>query len=269
MHSRYETARSLVVALLAAAAAAALPACEDRSVPDDVQRARTGGIARVPRVGQGTSVGGGDRGAAGADDGDRDDTGAGVSGAGGNASLPGVGGAGGSAGIPGVGGVGGGAGIPGTGGVGGGSAGVPGEGGVGGSAGIPGTDAAGVDLAIPVPSAVVRANPGLGIGGSLGGVGTNLAPAASFTISPPCISELQTAVTLASSSVDPDGDSLRCSWELPSAVPNASEDCTVTVTFFDAVESPVVLFVDDGTRVSSAEAVIGTCPVTPAEPAFP
>jgi hypothetical protein len=57
---------------------------------------------------------------------------------------------------------------------------------------------------------------------------------------------------------------------VPGAVPTTSEDCAVTVTFSDPNESPVVLFVDDGERVSSAETTIEPCPpLVPLQPGFP
>ena len=69
--------------------------------------------------------------------------------------------------------------------------------------------------------------------------------------------------------MDADGDSLRCSWEIPNAVPSSSEACTVTVTFSDPAQAEVVLHVDDGERVSSATAAIEPCPAVPGQPAVP
>jgi hypothetical protein len=262
MNPRRTPNRMLLAALLAASTATL--GCRDRGVPDDVPHARTGGIGRAPVVGQATGVGSGQR----DDTGPAGGAGAGASGVsaggfGGSAGIPGTGGTGGSAGIPGTGGFGGSAGIPGTGGTGG-SAGIPGVEGVGGAAGIPGVEGVAGSAGIPGgdlgasddATAGTGAAGALGIGGSLGGVGTNLSPVASFVASPPCISEIQTTVTLASSSVDPDGDPLRCSWVLPDATPNSSEDCMVTVTFFNAVESEVQLLVHGVTGT------IARCPGT-------
>jgi hypothetical protein len=147
-----------------------------------------------------------------------------------------------------------------------------------GAAGTPGSNVAVGSAGIPAPDTgdddddetdTAGTGGSLGIGPSLGRVGTNEPPVASFTVSPQCISDVQTQVTLASSSVDLDGDSLSCSWAVPGAIPATSEDCAVTVTFSEPNESPVVLFVDDGERVSSAEATVEPCPpLVPAAPGF-
>jgi hypothetical protein len=243
---------TLTAGLLACAAA---PACEDRGPPDDVPYTRTGGIARPPTVGVNSNVGTGAASAAGAGG---EAQGAGADG---NPDVPGVG-AGGSAGIPGIDDAQGRAGIPGVDDAQG-SAGIPGIDEAAGSAGIPGADT-GDD------ADAAGAGGSLGIGPSVGRVGTNSPPVASITASPQCISDLQTQVTLASSSVDQDGDSLSCSWAMPGAIPTTSEDCAVTVTFSDPSESPVVLFVDDGERVDSAELTIEPCPpLVPQQPGFP
>jgi hypothetical protein len=145
---------ALAVALLTCSAAAL--ACADRSPSDDVPYARTGGIARVPAVDVDSNVGADAAGAAVAG-GEAQGAAAGVDG---NPDVPGIGGAVGSAGIPGVAGM-----------VG--SAGIPGIDEAAGGAGISGADTGDDDTAGTGGS--------LGIGPTLGRVGTNEPPVASFT----------------------------------------------------------------------------------------
>jgi hypothetical protein len=241
--------------LTATVACAPALACEDRSPPDDVTRTRTGGIERVPQFASSDVFAG--AGAAGTRGGPQAATG-GASGSG----FDGVGGIGGTGGASGIGDIdgdgtrdglgtggggasGGGAGFgaagfgggAGFGGVGFGGVGGFGTTGIGGGAGLDGSGFGGIDVA-----------------------GANGEPIASFILTPQCVSEIQSDVTLTSTASDPDGDALRCVWTMPSAVPDDSADCTVTVTFFNAAAAPVTLTVDDGHGgVHSVTADVAIC----------
>jgi len=249
----------LLSSVLAAAAAAA---CEDRGPPDDVERTRTGGIGRVPALGASDDFGRAESGARGA-------------GAGGSTGPEGAGPQGGldtpvatPGGVPGadVGGAGiGGTGVAGTGsgvdvdgdgtrdGLGASGTGATGPDAGAGGGGTSGTGDGATDGVGTGASGAGGDNAGVGAGGiddnGFGGIDTdraNGAPVASFVLSPQCVSQIQSVVTLTSTSSDPDGDALRCVWTIPSGVPDDAADCTLTVTFFDAAASPVVLTVEDG-----------------------
>jgi hypothetical protein len=92
-----------------------------------------------------------------------------------------------------------------------------------------------------------------GVGGT-GGVGTagasapgNRAPVAGIALQPQCLGDLQTDVTLISTSVDPDEDALRCTWTMPAGIPNSAEGCVVPgVAFLAGTDSEVDLVVEDG-----------------------
>ena len=243
-------ARWLLTVALACAAAVAV-ACQDRSPPDDTLRTRTGGAARVPQFGSSDIPGA--AGAAGTSSGPQAATGGASGGAGFASGASGTGGAGGFGDVDGdgtrdglgaSGGGGAGAGAGGLGSAGFGSAGFGGFGlagvgasGTGGAAGLDGSGFGGIDVD-----------------------GANGEPVASFILTPQCVSDIQSDVTLTSTASDPDGDALRCVWTMPAAVPDDSADCSVTVTFFNAAAAPVTLTVDDGKGgVHSVTADVAIC----------
>jgi hypothetical protein len=77
---------------------------------------------------------------------------------------------------------------------------------------------------------------------------TGQAPTASFTVTPDCTMNAQTGIDFASTSTDPDGDTLTCMWTFASATNSPiRNECSVTgVTFPHFNPYPCTLVVDDG-----------------------
>ncbi len=262
--------RPALLLLFTVLAGVAAVACEDRGPPDDVERTRTGGIGRVPELSASDDFGRGESGARSAGAG-------GAIGPQGGLDTPvatpgavpggGVGAGGVGAGVAGTGsgvdvdgdGTRDGLGASGTGAATSGTGGTAtstdaaGTGDGASGSGDDATDVTGTGTGASGAGGVAPGGTDVGASGldenGFGGIDTdpaNGAPVASFVLSPQCVSEIQSVVTLTSTSSDPDGDALRCVWTIPSGVPDGAGDCTVTVTFFNAAASPVVLTVDDG-----------------------
>lgn len=94
------------------------------------------------------------------------------------------------------------------------------------------------------------------------GNGGNTAPTADFSMDPTCTSPPDHTSTFTSTSTDPDGDTLTCSWTFNSGTPSTSSDCTVEdVSFPGAAPYAVTLMVDDGNGgTDSVQMDIARCP---------
>ena len=84
-----------------------------------------------------------------------------------------------------------------------------------------------------------------GDGGEVDAPPANNPPVAAFTMTPDCTVDQTTVITFASTSTDPDGDELTCSWTFTSGTPDASTECTQDVTFPSVAPYDVTLTVSD------------------------
>jgi hypothetical protein len=95
-----------------------------------------------------------------------------------------------------------------------------------------------------------------GSGGSVPG-----APMASFTMNPTCTMSSTDPISFTSTSTDPEGDTLTCSWVFSSGTPGTGDMCSVSgVTFPNFAPYTVTLTVSDGTNSDMASMQIGPCP---------
>ena len=89
----------------------------------------------------------------------------------------------------------------------------------------------------------------------------NGAPVAAFTTEPSCTTSNTTAVTLTSTSTDPDDDALTHAWEISSGTPSSATGEVVTgVTFPNIAPYPITLTVtDDAGASDSATMSVAPC----------
>lgn len=110
----------------------------------------------------------------------------------------------------------------------------------------------------PTPDAAASSD---AAGGGADAPTGNQNPVASFTMSPTCTSSVNEEITFTSTSTDPDGDTVTCSWVFNAGTPGTSAECTATgIKFPNVAPYPVTLTVSDGNGgTATAEMSIGPC----------